>query len=113
MYSLRFNLQSRCFRARVDSDIFLVLICGTRAQNLSAPFRYSLYIGRFSRSEYVKKDFTGIGWKDVEWIQVVQSKFHWRSLVNTDLPDSVRDWNLINHRDTCWFLKDVATQSCS
>jgi hypothetical protein len=26
--------------------LFLVLVCGTRAQSLSAPFSYTLYIGK-------------------------------------------------------------------
>jgi hypothetical protein len=37
------NLQITCFRTRVVMDVFLVLVCGTRAQNLSAPFSYTLH----------------------------------------------------------------------
>jgi hypothetical protein len=32
------------FRAQVDMDIFLVLVCGTRAQRFSERFSYTLFI---------------------------------------------------------------------
>jgi hypothetical protein len=35
--------QLKCFRTHVDVDIF-VLVCGTRALRLSAPFSYTLFI---------------------------------------------------------------------
>jgi hypothetical protein len=41
-HSFRYNLQVKCFRAYVDMDIFLFMVNGTRAQNLSAPFSYRL-----------------------------------------------------------------------
>jgi hypothetical protein len=39
------NVFFQCFRTRVNMDIqyFLVLICGTRTQNLSGPVSYNLY----------------------------------------------------------------------
>jgi hypothetical protein len=43
MYSLSYNSQIECFTTHVDMDILLVLLCETRAQNLSAPFSYTLY----------------------------------------------------------------------
>jgi hypothetical protein len=43
MYIFRCNSQIKCFRTRVDMVIFIVLACETRVQNLSAPFRYTLY----------------------------------------------------------------------
>jgi hypothetical protein len=42
-YSFSYNSQIKCFRVYVDTDIFLVLVRGTRAQNLSTPFSYTLY----------------------------------------------------------------------
>jgi hypothetical protein len=42
MYTFSYNSQIKCFRTHVDMDIFLVLVCGIRAQSLSAPFSYTL-----------------------------------------------------------------------
>jgi hypothetical protein len=43
-YCVSYNSQIKCFNAHADMDIFLLFVCGTHAQNLSAPFRYTLYI---------------------------------------------------------------------
>jgi hypothetical protein len=43
MFSFSYNSQIKWFRTHVNTDIFLVLICGIRAQSLSAPFSYTLY----------------------------------------------------------------------
>jgi hypothetical protein len=43
-YKCTLNSQMKCFRTRVDMDFFLVLVCGSRARSLSAPFTHTLYI---------------------------------------------------------------------
>jgi hypothetical protein len=45
-YSFIHNLQIKYFRTHVDLNIFLVMVCGTRTQNLSATFSYTLYTKR-------------------------------------------------------------------
>jgi hypothetical protein len=42
-YSFSYKSEIKCFGTHVDMDIFLVLVCGNRAQSLSAPFLYTLY----------------------------------------------------------------------
>jgi hypothetical protein len=43
MHSFSYKSQMKCFRTHADIDIFLVLVRGTRAQNLSTTFCYTLY----------------------------------------------------------------------
>jgi hypothetical protein len=54
IYSFSYNSQKKCFRTHVDIDIsFLVLVRGTRAQNLFSHFSYTLYIYFGSHSSTV------------------------------------------------------------
>jgi hypothetical protein len=43
-HSFSYNSQIKCFRTHVDMDMFfLILVCRTRTQSLSAPFSYTMY----------------------------------------------------------------------
>jgi hypothetical protein len=43
-YSLSYNSQIKCFQTLDVMDFFLVSVCGTCTQSLSAPFGYTMYI---------------------------------------------------------------------
>jgi hypothetical protein len=46
-FTFTYNSQIKYFRSHVDMDIFLVLVRGTRAQNLSASFSKTYGFGTY------------------------------------------------------------------
>jgi hypothetical protein len=43
-HSFSHKSQFKCFRTHLDRTLFLVFVRGTRAQSLSVPFSYAIYI---------------------------------------------------------------------
>jgi hypothetical protein len=61
MNSFSYNTQIECFLTHVDNGhFFLVLVCGTRVQSLSAPFSYTLYNIWIKRNLFFEKSLVGL-----------------------------------------------------